>query len=213
MGTTKCFRCSGLLREIRVCPRSNFSRSSVPEVASQRRNGLSFSDFWSFGADDQGRGVAVASAALRGDFERLKDIFESHDCSIFIQRPGVEEANLPDVLEHWTLREYAEWHFCAPREGQADAAICTPCCCGWRDEIRWRLLSERQGFPRVQLPAVEESVAADRELLQRAGQRGVRTFEKSQMRLALCLHSGRSEFLITRGCLPGLCVLYWRLVL
>ena len=96
---------------IRVCPRSDFSRSSVPEVASKHRNGLSFSDFWSFGADDQGRGAAVASAALRGDLERLKDIFESHDCSIFIQRPGVEEANLPDVLEHWTLREYAEWHF------------------------------------------------------------------------------------------------------
>ena len=29
------------------------------------------------------------------------------------------------------------------------------------------------------------------------------------MRLVLCLLSGRSEFLITRGCLPGLCVLYW----
>ena len=60
--------------------------------------------FWLFGADDQGRGAAVASAALSGDLERLKDIFESDDCSIFIQRPGVEEANLPDVLEHWTLR-------------------------------------------------------------------------------------------------------------
>ena len=43
--------------------------------------------------------------------ERLKDIFESDDCSIFIQRPGVEEAILPDVLEHWTLREYVELAF------------------------------------------------------------------------------------------------------
>ena len=43
--------------------------------------------------------------------ERLKDIFESDDCSIFIQRPGVEEANLPDVLEHWTLRECVELAF------------------------------------------------------------------------------------------------------
>ena len=31
-------------------------------------------------------------------------------------------------------------------------------------------------------------------------------------RLVLCLHSGRSEFLIIRGRLPGLCALYWRLV-
>ena len=76
---------------------------SVPEVAAQFGDVFSFSDFWSFGADDQGRGAAVASAALSGDLERLKDIFESDDCSIFIQRPGVEEANLPDVLEHWTL--------------------------------------------------------------------------------------------------------------
>ena len=42
--------------------------------------------------------VAVASAALSGDLERLKDIFESDDCSIFVQRLGAEEASLPDVL-------------------------------------------------------------------------------------------------------------------
>ena len=30
------------------------------------------------------------------------------------------------------------------------------------------------------------------------------------MRVVLCLHSGLSEFLITRRCLPGLCALYWR---
>ena len=61
---------------------------------------FSFSDFWSLEADSQGRSVAVAWAALSGDLERLKDIFESDDCSIFTQRPGVEEANLPDVLEN-----------------------------------------------------------------------------------------------------------------
>ena len=75
-----------------------------------------FSDFWSLGAEDQSRSVAVARAALSGDLERLKDIFESDDCSIFIQRPGVEGANLPDVLEHLTLREYVELAFlCAAR--------------------------------------------------------------------------------------------------
>ena len=42
-----------------------------------------------------------------GDSEKLKGIFESDDCSIFIERPGVEVANLP-YLEHWTLREYVE---------------------------------------------------------------------------------------------------------
>ena len=45
----------------------------------------------------------MAPAALSGDLERLKDIFESDDCSIFLQCPGVEE---PDVLEDWTLCEY-----------------------------------------------------------------------------------------------------------
>ena len=47
---------------------------SVPEVAAQRGDIVSFSDFWSLGADDQGRGAAVASAALRGDLAMLKDI-------------------------------------------------------------------------------------------------------------------------------------------
>ena len=43
--------------------------------------------------------MIMASAALRGDLEMLEDIFESDDCAIFNQRPGVEEVNLPDVLE------------------------------------------------------------------------------------------------------------------
>ena len=83
---------------------------SVPDVAAQRGDVVSFSDFWSFGADD--RCAAVASAALRGDLEMLKDICDSDDCSIFISPGvGVEEANLPDVFEHWTLREYVELAF------------------------------------------------------------------------------------------------------
>ena len=65
------------------------------------------------------RYVAVAWAALSSDLERLKDIFESDDCSIFIQRPGVEEANLPDFLEHWTLREYVELAFLRAARGSS----------------------------------------------------------------------------------------------
>ena len=79
---------------------------------------FSFSEFWSFGADD--RCAAVASAALRGDLEMLKDICDSDDCSIFIS-PGVgmEETNLPDVLEHWTLREYVELAFLRSATGSS----------------------------------------------------------------------------------------------
>ena len=83
---------------------------SVPGVAAQRGDVVSFSDFWSLGADD--RCAAVAIAALRGDLEMLKDICDSDDCSIFISPGvGVEEANLPDVFEHWTLREYVKLAF------------------------------------------------------------------------------------------------------
>ena len=61
----------------------------------------------------------MASAGLKGDLENLKDIFESDDCSIFTQRPGAEEANLPDVLEHWTLREYVELAFLRAATGSS----------------------------------------------------------------------------------------------
>ena len=64
--------------------------------------------------------------------------------------------------------------------------------------------AERQAFRCVQLPAVEESVAVDRGLLQRADRRGVGAFVP---------HTRRSEFRSTSTCLLGLCVLYWRLVL
>ena len=85
---------------------------SVPKVAAQRRDVFSFAEFWSLGADD--RCAAVASAALRGDLEMLKDICDSDDCSI-----GVEEANLPDVLEHWALREYVELAFLRATTGSS----------------------------------------------------------------------------------------------
>ena len=51
---------------------------------------------------------------LRGPERRLGEA-EGHlrvrRFLFFLQRPGVEEANLPDVLEHWTLREYVELAF------------------------------------------------------------------------------------------------------
>ena len=126
-----------------------FSCSSVPKVfAIQHWNVcgwveggdcFSFSDFWSFGADDRGRSVAVAWAALSDDLERVKDIFESDDCSICVQRPGVEGANCQMFSNNGLFASTWSWRFCVPPEGQADAAICTPCC-GWRDENRQRLL-------------------------------------------------------------------------
>ena len=58
---------------------------SVPKVAAQGRDAFSFSEFWSFGADD--RCAAVASAILR-DLEMLKGICDSDDCSIFISSGG-----------------------------------------------------------------------------------------------------------------------------
>ena len=58
------------------------------------------------------RCAAAVSAALRGDLEIFKDICDSDDCSIFISPGvGVEEANLPDILEYWILREYVELAF------------------------------------------------------------------------------------------------------
>ena len=93
---------------------------------------FSFSEFWSFGADD--RCAAVASAALRGDLDMLKDICDSDVCSIFISPGvGVEEANLPDVLEHWTLCEYVELAFL-----RAVAGSSRRCCRGWRGENPWK---------------------------------------------------------------------------
>ena len=61
----------------------------------------------------------MASAALSGNLERLKDIFESDEWFIFIQRPRVEEANLPDVLERKTLREYVELAFLRAARGSS----------------------------------------------------------------------------------------------
>ena len=91
---------------------------SVPKMAAQRRDVFPFSEFWSFGSDD--RCAAAASVALRGDLEMVKDICDSDDCSIFIS-PGVnvEEVNLPDILEDWTLREYVELAFLLAATGSS----------------------------------------------------------------------------------------------
>ena len=57
--------------------------------------------FWSFGADNQGCGAAVASTALRNDLEMLIDIFESNDCpflfSVLARRRLICQL-LPSVL-------------------------------------------------------------------------------------------------------------------
>ena len=81
----------------------------------------------------------------------MKDIFESDDRSIFIERPGVEEACLPDVLEPRAsnaglFASTWSWRSCVPREVQADVAICRPCCCGWRDKNRQRRLTLRSAL-------------------------------------------------------------------
>ena len=99
---------------------------SVPKVTAQRRDVFSFSEFWSFGAGD--RCAAVASAALRGDLEMLKDI-----CTLTI-------APFLSVLA-WAWRRLIyrmfsnirlfvsmwSWHFCVPRLGR----------CGW-GENPWK---------------------------------------------------------------------------
>ena len=61
----------------------------------------------------------MASAALSGNLERLKYNFESDDRSVYSQRPGVEEANLPDVPEHWTRHEYVELAFLRAARGSS----------------------------------------------------------------------------------------------
>ena len=174
----------------------------------------------------------VASAALSGDLERLKDIFESDDCSIFIQRPGVEEANLPDVLEHWTLREYVELALLPAATGSSR-----------RHNLHSVLLcmegrESMEAFDFAFGPMKENDLDALRTLTLKGKAFHVFSFQqwKSQLQLiegcyrgqknvvsellnvgapdeiSPCLHSRRSEFLITRGCLPGLCALCWRLV-
>ena len=129
--TTGAARCGRLLGQDgrQGLPAKRPSSSSALKVLTvQRRNvcaqvggddRLTFSGFWSFEADDQGRSDAMPSAALSGDLERMKDIFESDDCSIFTQRPGVGEASLPDVLEHWTLRDYVELAYLRAARGSS----------------------------------------------------------------------------------------------
>ena len=68
---------------------------SVADVAVQRGDVISFSDFWSFGADD--RCAAAASAALRGDLDMLEDICDS-----------IRYQNLHSVLFEMDGRESAQ---------------------------------------------------------------------------------------------------------
>ena len=101
-----------------------FSCSSVPKVfATQPLNVcgwlegadcFSFSDFWSFGASDPGRSVAVAWAALSGDLERLKDIFESDD-----RFPVWKRLICPMFSNTGLFAGTWSWPSCMPREGQA----------------------------------------------------------------------------------------------
>ena len=79
---------------------------SIPEMTAQCGDIDSFSDFWSFGINDQGRRVVADSAVLREVLEILKDIFESNIWVIFIYLDiGVEDSSLLDILEDWILQE------------------------------------------------------------------------------------------------------------
>ena len=64
------------------------------------RHIFSFSEFWSFEADD--RSIIEMSAISRDHQQIFKDICDSDDYSIFFSNVGadVEEANLPDILEY-----------------------------------------------------------------------------------------------------------------
>ena len=102
---------------------------------------------------------------------------------------GVEKANLPSVLEHWTLREYVELALLCAATGPSrrrnlqsvllwleeresmeafDFAF-GPMKVGWLAKVD----AHRQDFPCVQPPGLEESVAGDRWLLQGASEHGV----------------------------------------
>ena len=72
----------------------------------QRGDIISFSDFWSFGIDDQARRAAGDSAVLREALEILKDIFESNNYDIYIYFDvDIEEADMTDILENWIFQE------------------------------------------------------------------------------------------------------------
>ena len=193
---------------------------------------FSFSEFWSFGADD--RCAAAASAALRGDLEMLKDICDSDDCSIFIS-PGVgmEETNLPDVLEHWTLREYVELAFLRSATGSSR-------CRNLQSVLLW--LEERESMEAFDFafgPMKEPELDGLRKLTLTGKIFHVFSLQdwKSQLGLIdgcyaghqnmvsellrvgapdeislFCLHLRQWALLTIRGWRHGLCELCWRLV-
>ena len=200
-------------------------------MAAQRRDVFSFFEFWSFGADD--RCAAVASAALRGDLEMLKDMCDSDDCSIFISPgAGVEEINLPDVLKHWTLREYVELAFLRAATGSSRRR-------NLQSVLSW--LEERESMEAFDFalgPMKEPELDGLRKLTLTGKIFHVFSFQdwKSQLRLIEGCYKGHqnmvSELLKVgapdeisplftfrtvgiahhRGWRYGLCVLCWRLV-
>ena len=169
--------------------------------------------------------------------KRLKDIFESDDRFVFIQRPGVEEANLPDVLERWTLR-YVELAFLRAARGSSRR-------CNLRTVLLWmdgQESTEGQESTKAfgfAFGPLNEYLDVLRTLTLKGKAFLVFGFEKwsNQLQLIKDCYSGqenvvseflkvgapaetsplftfmRSAFLIARRCLPGLCALYWRLVL
>ena len=144
----------------------------------------------------------------------------------------MEEANLPDVLEHWTLHEHVELAFLHAAGSSR------------RHSLQFVLLwmegrASTEAFDFAFNP-MEEYLDDLRTLTLKGKRFGVFSFRqwKSPLRLievcysgqtgvvselltvgapdeiiVLCSHARRSEFPITRTCLLGLCGLFWRLVL
>ena len=127
------------------------------------------------------------------------------------------------------------WRSCVPREGQADVAICTPCCCGWRDKDRQSAFDFAFGL-------IYEYLDVLRTLTLKGKAFHVFSVEKwsNELRLIKGCYSGQENLVSkllkvgapaeisplftlktvsiphharARGCLLGLCALYWRLVL
>ena len=85
-----------------------------PKVAAQRRDVFSFSvPFPRSGRLGRMIDVLLWLLRPRGATWKCSRTFAILMIAPFFISPGVgvEEANLPDVLEHWTLREYVELAF------------------------------------------------------------------------------------------------------
>ena len=135
-------------------------------------------------------------------------------------------------LEHWNLREYVELAFLRAARGSSRRHIL-------QAVLLWMEGRESTEAFHFAFGPMEKYLDDLRTLTLKGKPFGVFSFRqwKSQLRLiegcysgqtgvvselltvgaldyiVLCSHSRRSEFPITRTCLLGLCVLYWRLVL